>query len=70
MAKIVIIDGITYDDLKESRRKLKEKNREGPHKEKIIKAIEKLLEGTGFEKIKNNPPSYGVEEETDPEGFG
>ena len=37
MAKIVIRDGITYDDLKESRKKLKKKNKEGPHKEKIIK---------------------------------
>ena len=66
MAKIVIRDGITYDDLKESRKKLKKKNKEGPHKEKIIKAIENLLEGTGFERT--NPPTYGVEEETDPEG--
>ena len=68
MAKIVIIDGITYVDLDESRIKLKAKKKNGPHKDKIIKAIDELLQHTGFGRNKNNPPSYGVEEETDPEG--
>jgi len=70
MAKIVIRDGITYVNLEESRIKLKAKKKEGPHKDKIIKAIEELLKDTGFERIKNNPPTYGVEHETDPEGEG
>ena len=67
MARIVIREGITYDDFFESRRKLKAKDKEGPHKEKTIKAIKELLKETGFERIENNPPTYGVEEDVDPD---
>ena len=66
MAKIVIRDEINFKNLEESRKNLKLKKKNGPHKEKIIRAIENLLEGTGFKRT--NPPTYGVEQETDPEG--
>lgn len=80
MAKLVIRDEITYsgtiqdawDDFKE---KLKEKvkkekveiEKDEKNKHDVFKdAIEKLLEGTKFKR--KNPPTIGVEQETDPGG--
>ena len=39
------------------------------HRQNVTKAMEKFLERSGYEII-TNPPTYGVEQETDPGEIG
>ena len=64
-ARIIIRDGIKPRKMKIKKQliptNLKEKNE---IKKRIEKAIDGILAETEYERIKKNPPTYGVEKDT------
>lgn len=63
MARIVIREGIQLKDYS-GKKQLMHPSQTDEIKRRIWKAVDEILADTEYERNKENPPGYGVEEDT------